>query len=136
MTILIMLLEILPCIFLAKLENKEFVKIVGVANCTLNNYPNIMTYIIIMKLLRPRVTHCYLSEEVLKDIETLDVDHENLLGMEEEERQSIEEGEAIEEQALRPSNRERNERTMMLTMKIVKANCTSASKRGSFMSSS
>lgn len=58
-TTLITSSEVFPYIFLAKLESNEIVKILSLADCVSIKQLDILRLIIMIKLLRPRVTHHY-----------------------------------------------------------------------------
>lgn len=78
--------EVLPCIFLAKLENGETVEIASLAHCALIRHPDITRPIIMMKLLRLRITHRYPSEETFEDLEPMETKEGKPLEMEQEDQ--------------------------------------------------
>lgn len=74
--------EVLPCIFLAKLENGEILEVASLADYALIRHSDITRPILMMKLLRPRITHRYPSEEIFEDLEPLETKQGEPLEME------------------------------------------------------
>lgn len=80
-------LEVLPYIFLAKLETMETVEIVSLVGYALIRHLDITRLIIMIKLPRPRITHRYPSEETFEDLEPLETKQGEPLEMEQEGKQ-------------------------------------------------
>ena len=65
--------EILPCIFLAELKNREMVEVASFIKHLLAYHPSIVRSVRIIKLLRLRVVYNYLSKTAFKDVEILKI---------------------------------------------------------------
>lgn len=100
-------LEVLPCIFLVKLENGETMEVVSLVDYTLIQHANIMRPITMIELLRPRITPGYPFEESFQDLEPLETKQGELLEMEQEEEQNPKGSEQpLEETSTRKRKRE------------------------------